>query len=148
MSAGIDTRPAAASDFDIVKSWLSAAGLPSADLTTAHLPHFLIAVTDTGVPIGAVGIENVGSIGLLRSLVVDPSTRSAGVAGRLVSDLEIRAKKQGVSELWLLTTDADGYFSKLRYERRERRQAPVEIQRTREFSSLCPGDAVLMSKLL
>jgi amino-acid N-acetyltransferase len=147
MSDGIGIRPAAASDFETAKSWLSAAGLPSADLTTAHLSDFLIAVTD-GAPIGMVGIERIGSVALMRSLVVAPRLRSVGVGGRLVSELEVLAKSHGVVELWLLTIDADEYFSKLRYERRQRSEAPVEIQGTEEFSSLCPGDAVLMSKLL
>ena len=147
MGDRVDIRPAAASDFATVKSWLSAAGLPSADLTVAHLSDFLVAVTD-GVPIGMAGIERTGSVGLMRSLVVDPSERSVGVGGRLVSDIEALAKNHGVTELWLLTIDADGYFSKLHYARRERSEAPVEIQDTKEFSSLCPGDAVLMSKLL
>jgi len=147
MSDGINIRPAAASDFQTAKLWLSAAGLPSADLTAAHLSVFLVAVTN-GAPIGMVGIERIGSIALMRSLVVDPGSRSVGVGGRLVRELEFLAKSHGVIELWLLTIDADEYFSKLHYERRQRSEAPVDIQGTEEFSSLCPGDAVLMSKLL
>lgn len=147
MSDGINIRPAAASDFETAKSWLSAARLPSADLTTAHLSDFLVAVTD-GAPIGMVGLERIGNIGLIRSLVVDPGSRSAGAGGRLVSELEVLAKSRGVIELWLLTIDTDEYFSKLHYEQRQRSDAPVEIQGTEEFSRLCPGDAVLMSKLL
>jgi amino-acid N-acetyltransferase len=147
MGGRVNIRPAAASDFATAQSLLSAAGLPSADLTTAHMSGFLIAVKG-GDPIGMVGIERTGNFGLVRSLVVDPSMRSVGVGGRLVNDMEARAKSHGVIELWLLTIDADGYFSKLHYARRERSEAPVEIQDTKEFSSLCPGDAVLMSKLL
>jgi len=79
---------------------------------------------------------------------VDPSVRSSGVGAQLVSALEVQAKKHGVNELWLLTIDADRYFTKLHYGKRERSEAPVEIQCTAEFSSLCPGDAVLMSKRL
>lgn len=147
MSDGIDIRPATTSDFEMAESWLLSAGLSTEDLTTKHLSDFLIAVTD-GTPIGMIGLEKTGSVGLLRSLVVDPSVRSGGVGAQLVSGLEVLAKTYGVIELWLLTIDADGYFTKLGYARRDRSEAPVEIRGTAEFSSLCPGDAVLMSRQL
>jgi len=147
MSDNTEIRPAKASDFEAAKLWLSSAGLPNEDLTAKHLSDFLIAETD-GVPVGIIGLEKTGSVGLLRSLVVDPGARSGGVGAHLVSGLEGLARKHGVIELWLLTIDADRYFTKLRYEQRGRSEAPDEIQRTQEFSSLCPGDAVLMSKQL
>ena len=147
MSNNMEIRPAKASDLETAKSWLSSAGLPNEDLTAKHLSDFLIAEID-GVPVGIIGLEKTGSVGLLRSLVVDPGARSGGVGAHLVSGLEGLARKHGVIELWLLTIDADRYFTKLRYEQRGRSEAPDEIQRTQEFSSLCPGDAVLMSKQL
>ena len=147
MSVGVDIRPAMPSDFNAVESWLASAGLPTADITPEHLSDFLVATLD-GALIGVIGLEQTDSVGLLRSLVVDPSVRGGGIGFQLVEKLESMAKKRGISELWLLTIDADGYFMKLRYGRRERVEAPIDIQSTAEFSDLCPGDAVLMSKLL
>ena len=61
------------------------------------------------------------------------------------SDLTI---EKNISELWLLTIDADTWFATLGYLTQSRDSAPPAIQSTEEFSSLCPGDAVLMKKLL
>lgn len=147
MSNGVDIRPAMPSDFKAVESWLALAGLPTADITSEHLIDFLVATLD-GALIGVIGLEQTGSVGLLRSLVVDPSVRGGGIGSQLVEKLESMAKNRGINELWLLTIDADGYFMRLRYDRRERVEAPIDIQSTAEFSGLCPGDAVLMSKML
>jgi N-acetylglutamate synthase-like GNAT family acetyltransferase len=92
--------------------------------------------------------EHFGPIGLLRSLVVAPAFRAAGLGRVLVTALESQAASLGVRELWLLTIDADAWFEKLGYEARQRGQAPEVITRTAEFASLCPGDAVLMQKTL
>ena len=147
MSDGVDIRPAMPSDFNAVESWLVSAGLPSADITPEHLNDFLVATLDDAL-IGVIGLEQTDSVGLLRSLVVDPSVRGGGIGKQLVERLESMAKERGISKLWLLTIDADGYFMKLRYDRRERIEAPIDIQNTAEFSGLCPGDAVLMCKML
>ena len=78
--------------------------------------------------------------------MVDPSVRSGGIGRRLVAALESKATGLGITELWLLTIDADPYFSRLEYVVMDRTAAPDVIRDTAEFSSLCPGDAVLMQK--
>ncbi len=140
-------RPGKADDLAVVTDWLDAAGLPTADLTEAHMEAFLVAV-DNSTRVGMVGLEAFGEVGLLRSLVVDPGTRSRGIGRQLVAALEANAASKGVAELWLLTIDADRYFAALGYERRDRDSAPDSIRATDEFSDLCPGDAVLMSRRL
>lgn len=147
MSSGVDIRPAIALELDAARSWLADAGLPVADLTADHMQNFLVAEAH-GVPIGMIGLERFADVGLLRSLVVDASSRSAGTGALLVAALEARASELGVTELWLLTTDADRYFSRLAYEVIDRSDAADSIQNTKEFLSLCPGDAVLMRKQL
>jgi amino-acid N-acetyltransferase len=87
-------------------------------------------------------------VGLLRSLVVDPGSRAAGVGRQLVAELEAHAGRSGIEELWLLTIDADRYFRALGYTVKERGEAPAAIRRTAEFSRLCPGDATLMHKAI
>jgi amino-acid N-acetyltransferase len=58
------------------------------------------------------------------------------------------AAASGATEIWLLTIDADVWFGRLGYAVRDRQDAPEAIRGTQEFSGLCPGDAVLMSKSL
>ena len=147
MSAAIVIRPAAPADFATATRWLRSAGLPTDDLTVDHMTAFLLAASGDK-PIGMIGLEGFGTIGLLRSLVVDRDNRSGGIGRRLVAALEAKAVGEGIRELWLLTIDADNYFRTLSYEVRDRDDAPTAIRETPEFSSLCPGDAVLMSKVL
>ena len=147
MSAGIVIRPGTPADLATATDWLGSAGLPIEDLTADHMDAFLLAESGDKA-IGMIGLEDFGAVGLLRSLVVDPRNRSAGLGRQLVAALEAKAVAQGIRELWLLTIDADNYFRNLSYEARERDDAPTVIRDTPEFSSLCPGDAVLMSKVL
>ena len=147
MRKAISIRPAAAADLEVAREWLAVAALPSDDLTRAHMEGFLLALDDDR-PVGMIGLEQFGPIGLLRSLVVDPSCRAAGIGRQLVGALEKRAVKRGATELWLLTIDAEDYFAARGYTVRQRVHAPVVIQGTPEYSTLCPGDAVLMSKRL
>jgi amino-acid N-acetyltransferase len=135
-------RPA---DFDAAMSLLRAAGLPVEDLSESLFSDFLVASTGP-VVVGCIGLELFSDIGLLRSLAVNPGVRDAGIGRRLIVELEARASRRGTKELWLLTIDADRYFSKLGYQVQERSAAPEVIRGTAEFSRLCPDDAILMKK--
>lgn len=145
MSRVAQIRPAAPADLAAARSWLEDAALPIADLTPDHMKDFLVAAAND-VAVGMIGLEQFGSVGLLRSLVVDPSVRSGGIGRQLVDALESKARDLGVSELWLLTIDADRYFTGLGYDAMDRSDVPEAIRNTAEFSTLCPDDAVLMKK--
>jgi len=147
MGTDIEIRPAQAWDLTVATAWLSAEGLPIDDLTVDHMDSFIVA-TQAGKPVGMIGIEKFGDIGLLRSLFVDEAGRGAGLGARLVAALELRARSEHIDELWLLTIDADPYFTRHGYVVAERDDAPNAIRSTAEFSDLCPDDAVLMHKRL
>ena len=147
MTVELIIRPGKKSDLPSLSSWLRAAGLPTDDLTPGHMQGFLVALIDQQ-PVGMIGLEAFGRVGLLRSLVVDPASQQQGIGAQLVNALESRAVETGIEELWLLTIDADAYFARHGYVRKERADAPKAIKETEEFSSLCPGDAVLMRKSL
>jgi len=147
MSTGLVIRLAAAADLELAREWLAAAALPTGDLTPAHMADFLFALQGDR-PVGMIGLEQYGRVGLLRSLVVDAQYRAAGVGRKLVAALETTAASRGVVELWLLTIDADDYFAGRGYIARQRVAVPITIQQTPEYSELCPGDAVVMSKAL
>lgn len=143
----MDIRPALPGDLPLAKTWLQSAGLPTADLKDVHMQNFLIASAGDA-PVGMIGVEEYANCGLLRSLIVDESCRGSGVGERLIAALEERTARHGLQSLWLLTIDADAYFSRLGYAEMPRHEAPQAIQDSAEFSSLCPGDAVLMCKRL
>lgn len=143
MTLGI--RPATPADLNAAIELLQGSGLPVEDLSAERLA--LIAEIGK-IFQGVIGVELFGKIALLRSLAVAAGARGAGIGPALVTALEAACMTDGVDELWLLTIDADAFFVGLGYETRERSEAPEAIRNTEEFSRLCPGDAVLMSKNL
>lgn len=138
-------RPATDSDLDAAVDLLRKAGLPVDDLSA---DRFALVAEKEQIFQGVIGLEVFDELALLRSLVVSEDARGAGIGLALVTALETACLADGVGELWLLTIDADSFFQKLGYVTRERDDAPAAIRSTAEFSGLCPGDAVLMSKEL
>ena len=74
--------------------------------------------------LGVVGLEGLGGVGLLRSVAVKEPYRGKGLGGTLCEKMEGYAASQGIKRLYLLTRNAEGFFSKLRYRRVERAEAP------------------------
>ena len=139
----VSIRAAREQDFRPARAMLSEAGLPVSDLNPEQLAF---VAEDNGDVVGLIGFEAFGDVGLLRSLVVAEDARFLGLGRQLVALPETSARDRGVAEIWLLTMDADPYFSNLGFRVRARDEAPQAIRGTAEFAELCPGDAVLMSK--
>ena len=57
-----------------------------------------------------------------------------------------KAKAKGLTELFLLTTTAAAFFERLGFRAVPLDTAPLPIQHTQEFSTLCPSSAVLMRR--
>ena len=140
-------RQAQPDDWDAVQSLLLASELPVDDLGPQKLDGFLIAEDDNAM-VGLIGLEVLGTVGMLRSLVVEKSARRFGLGGKLVGALESAAQTAGIAELWLLTIDAERFFQRHDFEIVDRAAAPCEIRNSDEFSTLCPGTAWLMRKSL
>lgn len=140
-------RRARAEDWTSIQDLLSGSGLPTEDLGPELLDHFLVA-EDGGQLIGLIGLEILGTTGLLRSLVVASNARRGGLGGKLVGALESAAQSAGIKELWLLTLDAEKFFERQGFAIVERDVVPRCIRETTEFSALCPGTAFLMMKRL
>ena len=130
-----------------VKTLLGEAKLPASDLTEEHLKTFLWRGKQ-GHLLAVVGLELYAPVGLLRSLAVTATSRKQGLGSALLVDAERYAREHDVADLYLLTTTAEKFFAKAGYERIAREQAPAAIQRTQEFSSLCPASSALMRKRL
>ncbi len=126
---------------------LEAAGLPTEDLADDKLEHFFLA-GDSAAPVGLVGLELFGRVALLRSLVVTPVSRTAGIGRQLVAHAEAYAASRGVRSIYLLTTTAEGFFAARGYSRVDRDTAPAPIRSTREFADLCPSTSAFMVKQL
>jgi amino-acid N-acetyltransferase len=119
--------------------------LPCADITEDMLEHFRVYRDHNGVA-GVVGLEKYGDVALLRSLVVTNEHLGRGLGRRRVVAAEDLAASLNVRCVYLLTTTASTFFEHLGFPLVAKEEAPLAIQRTREFTSLCPTTTALMVK--
>lgn len=129
-----------------VRELLGRCGLPTDDLQTA--PVDFLVMREAGQVVGVVGLESADGVGLLRSLAVLPSLHGQGRGGALVAAAERLAEQRGIDDLYLLTTTVPGFFALHDYLRVHRASVPLALQRTAQFTSLCPSTAVCMHKRL
>jgi amino-acid N-acetyltransferase len=134
--------------------------LPTADIETSKSSVFFGYYQDS-ILIAVVGLEFYPPVGLLRSLAVAPEHRHRGIGRTLVGfgedygqwskiGLSPTGSKQrpsrNLQSLYLLTTTAAKFFTKLGYASVDRAKAPASIQATAQFSQLCPAASTLMCK--
>jgi len=146
LSANI--APASEKDYGEVIALLEAASLPTEDLARSSMPHLLVARDVSGEVIGRIGAEHYGRDALLRSLVVAPSHRNRKLGSQLVADLEAHCRSLVLADLFLLTTSARDFFTRQGYQAIERDTVPAKLLTAAEFTRLCPGSAVCMTKSL
>jgi amino-acid N-acetyltransferase len=130
-------------DFEAIKGLLREAGLPTEGVGEAG-GTYLVA-REGGSVIGCVGLEVYGAYGLLRSLAVSPERRGQGVGSALTHRALELARERGLRRVFLLTTTAEGFFTRFGFAPLPREQAPPEIQGSAEFTSACPDTATLMA---
>lgn len=134
-------------DLGAVRRLLEASGLPHADVGAAMLEHFLAARRGPDL-VGVIGLEPLGEVGLLRSAAVAAGERGRGLGVALVRAIERHAVALGVRRLYLLTTTAEAFFTRLGYRRLPRSAAPAPIQGTAEYRELCASTSVCMVRAL
>jgi amino-acid N-acetyltransferase len=135
--------PASQNSFTAAIRLLQTCGLPTEDITPGT--QLFVAEEDNEV-IATVAVEYDYSNALLRSLCVDKHYRKKGIGEDLVSFIEDYVARQGVQNIYILTTTAENFFTKRGYQKDKRTEVPFFIQNTSEFSSLCSSSAVLMKK--
>lgn len=143
----LEIQRCATSQIPALRRMLADAGLPDEDVHAEMAAGFLLAIRD-GEICGAIGMEQYGSDGLLRSLVVDPGYRGEQLGRTLVDALEREAVKRGVRTLYLLTDTAEDYFPRLGYALFDRQSVPTGIRATAQFRELCPASAACLRKTL
>ena len=134
-------------DIPHVKQLLAACELPYEDIKPAHLQHFLVVRHQTNL-VGVIGLELLGSFALLRSLAVQTDFRGQKIASQLTQQAEAYARAHKIKSLYLLTTTAEGFFTKQGYHTMDRNAVPVVVRETTEFRSICPSTAKCMVKYL
>jgi len=143
-AAAVVIAAAGPEDVPAIGALLDAADLPAEDFA-GHLAHFLVARAE-GAVVGAAGFERHGPAALLRSLVVAPGRRGAGLGGELVRRLAVQARREGVEQFYLLTTTAEEFFARRGFRKIARAAVPAAIAATAEFHRLCPASAACLTR--
>jgi len=117
--------------------------LPVVDLDEDKILYLLM---EGAKAIGTVGLDLFDDCALLRSVSVIKEEQGKGYGKFINEEIEKYVKESGINCLYLLTTTARGFYEKQDYCVIDRSEAPLAIQQTAEFTSLCPASAVLMKK--
>ncbi|HVE61734.1 MAG TPA: arsenic resistance N-acetyltransferase ArsN2 [Chitinophagaceae bacterium] len=108
----------------------------------------LFVLEEENKVVGTIALEHDATDALLRSLSVTEEKRNMGLGKELVAFIEDHAQKQGVKNIYLLTTTAANFFSKGGYQVTDRNDVSDFIKKTSEFCSVCPASATVMKKEL
>ncbi|MDH5235742.1 MAG: arsenic resistance N-acetyltransferase ArsN2 [Gemmatimonadota bacterium] len=142
----VTIRAATSADTAAVLALLSASALPL-DGVPDVLTDLLVAERlSSGAPeiVGAVAFERYGDAALLRSTVVAPRLRGAGLGERLVHAALDLARAHAVRDVVLLTTTAAEWFPRFGFTRITRDEAPLALHASNEFQYACPASATVM----
>ncbi len=139
----LSVRPARPEDRAVIESLLKDAKLPLDGLDDAW-PRVRVATNAVGEVQAAAGIEVWDREGLLRSVVVAPTSRGQGIGEELVWRVVAAARAEGVRGIWLLTFVPE-WFERLGFRREARDTAPGALGASQELRGACPDTAVLMS---
>jgi len=139
-------RPSRPNDKPAVGELLRSRGLPAAGFEK-HFGTFIVA--EKGKTLQAcAGFERYGSYALVRSVAVAEETTGRGIGTAIARELECRMMDAGISQAFLLTESAQGFWERLGFNVIEREAAPRDIGVSEEFQSACPKAAILMTKKL
>jgi len=137
---------AAATDLPAILDLLRRSALPHTGLD-AHLATTL-AARDGPRLVGCAALELYGSSALLRSVAVDAERRGEGVGRRLTQHACDLGRARGVRTVYLLTTTAGDFFSRLGFRAIGRTEVDAAVRQSVEFTTACPADALLLRQEL
>ena len=146
MTMDVTIERATPEDAEAILELLRANALPVEGLL-AHFDTALVARSQNRI-VGSAALEVYDDGALLRSVAVDNTLRGHGVGRRLTAAALDLAATLRVPVVCLLTTTADGYFSRFAFSRISRDEAPRGVQQSVEFRSACPSTAIVMARSL
>ncbi len=126
-----------------VRVMLTAAALPDGGVADSFPGGYVVA-DRSGELVGAAGLEVHGSVGVLRSVVVAPALRGAGLGVALTADRIVEARAQCLDAVYLLTTTAADFYLRLGFRTCPRAEVPALVAASVEFASICPSSAACL----
>jgi N-acetylglutamate synthase-like GNAT family acetyltransferase len=127
-----------------VRELLADAALPEAGMFDRFPAGYVVARRGAEVA-GVAGLETYGSAGLLRSVAVAPSLRGRGVGRALVLDRIEAARAAALDAVYLLTTDAAGWFAGIGFAPVARDAAPAGVAASPQMAGACCQAAAFLA---
>lgn len=137
-------EPPGPADIESVEALLVESGLPLEGAADAIAGG--VIGREGGRVVAAAGLERYGDAGLLRSVVVAPHHRGAGLGRAVVAGVEAIARQQGIHQLYVLTETAVDWFPRLGYEPVTRQEAEAAVGASVEFTTVCRDRGVAMRR--
>jgi N-acetylglutamate synthase-like GNAT family acetyltransferase len=136
-------RSAEPEDLPAVLALLTEASLPTEGVVE-HFRSFFVLEQD-GRIVASAGLELRPTTALVRSLVVAPDSRGAGL-GAAVLRRALHDAHERAAAVYALTTTAETYLTNFGFERVTRESLPDELFESPELRGACPDSAVVMKK--
>lgn len=133
-------------DLSAIHALLTSLHLPTQDLGAPHQKFFV--ARDGTEFVGCVAVEKYGSACLLRSLAVAVTHQGCGVGTKFLSKALTAAAEEGSTDVFLLTTTAEGFFVNHGFTTVTRGSVPLPVRESPEFRALCPATAICMHRRL
>ncbi|MDR3565803.1 MAG: GNAT family N-acetyltransferase [Negativicutes bacterium] len=132
-------------DFPAVCGLLENCGLTTADVGPGQGTYYLAKGKTL---LGVAALEHFGKAALLRSFVVAPAARKAGVGRSLLEHVLGESRRAGFSHVYLLTDTAEEYYARYGFSAIDRSQIPVEVLTLSAMGSTCPATCAAMALTL
>ncbi|MGA7731152.1 MAG: arsenic resistance N-acetyltransferase ArsN2 [Chloroflexia bacterium] len=142
----ITIESAGPSDLSNILALLEKNGLPTEGLAD-HIETAMVA-HEAGQVVGSAALELYGHTALLRSVAVEEHLRGHGLGQRLTQAALDHARTLGVTDVYLLTETAGGFFPRFGFHPITRAEVPVGVQQSIEFTFACADTALVMTKHL
>jgi amino-acid N-acetyltransferase len=142
----IKCRISSTEDLQAILNLLTECSLPILDIEPGK-QSFIVAEFE-GEMIGCAGLEVYGQKGLFRSLAIHSTYRNLNIGKLLTDEVLALGREKGISEFYLLTNTAEGFFKKLGWKVTDRNEVSSEISKSSEFASICPSTAICMKYTL
>lgn len=128
-------------DISDVKILLQENNLPVSDINE-KITFFAQKENEKIIAVG--GMESAGEDAIIRSIAVSDPFKGKGLGNKITSRLINYAREKGKKDIYLLTTTAENYFAKFRFKKIDRNQVPAAVQKSTQYTSVCPVSAVVM----
>jgi amino-acid N-acetyltransferase len=105
--------------------------------------RFLLTFQDEKL-VGCAALESYDETALLRSVAVREAERGSGLGQEIIRRMLDQARDGGFENVVLLTSTAEGFFTRFGFRRITRDDAPDSVKSSVEFRVACPESATVM----